>query len=418
MVGLVTANQFNLTPNIPGIIQGGLSLGEQFRAKKLQEQQDQFLQGVDGQGASSPQALQNAAKLGLDFQNKFAKGLGLVDKQTGQINQKRLIAAADFAFNAQNLPIEQQNIAINNRIEEIESQGGDASQTRELLQLSPDQRAKAFQVTQIAALPNEKRLEIIQGGGRTKFQFGSQEKFEDDAGNIFFATLKNDPTTGESAPNVTPLVEGTQVVGKLNPVAGSGLTSKKKVGEAQQIANVKFKEKRRDTLTSELADKNRTAARSVVSINAALKLSEKASQGLTGSLKLQLGKIFPDIDVSNEGALQSAFTQLALVQLQSFKGPTTDFEFNKAQSVGGDLGDPKSANKARLSGLKRSAWFVRREFKQFRDFTKKGGDPDDFAFDFGERIQTKKGLISLEDLQDTAAENNLTIEQTLAELNK
>ena len=80
MVGLVTANQFNLTPNVPGIIQGGLSLGEQFRAKKLQEQQDQFLQGVDGQGASGPNALAQSAKLGLDFQKKFAASMSSPDR--------------------------------------------------------------------------------------------------------------------------------------------------------------------------------------------------------------------------------------------------------------------------------------------------------------------------------------------------
>jgi len=417
-MAVISANQFNITPDLVGSASRGLNLGEQFRNVQLQREQEEFLQGAGGQGASSPQALQNAAKLGLDFQKKFAAGLGLVDKRTGQIDQKRLVKAADFAFNAQSLPIEQQNIAINNRIEEIESAGGDASQTRELLQLSPEQRAQAFKVTQLAALPNDKRIEFQRGGGKTGFQFGGQEMFEDDAGNIFFATTRKSPGSGTVDPVVTPLIEGTQISGRLNPLSGSGLTSKKKVGEAQQIANVKFTEKRRDVLTSELANANRIASRSVVSINAALKLSERASQGVTGPLKLQLAKIFPDIDVGDEGALQSAFTQLALVQLQSFKGPTTDFEFSKAQSVGGDLGDPKSANIARLTGLKRAAWFVKREFKQFRDFTKTGGEPDDFAFNFNESIQTKRGLVTLEDLQDTAAELNITIEEAIKRLNE
>ncbi len=418
-MGLVTANQFQLVPQVGKSLSSGLQLGDQFRAQRLKNAQEDFL--ADG-GLEDPEAMKNAAKLGLDFQAKVAKGLGLMDDRTGGIDKKRLVDAANFAFGVQDMPEEQQNIALNNRIQMLESEGRDASQTRELLTVPFADRGKALKTVQIAAMPADKRAELIlrsqQSAGTIKTQFGGQEIFKDEKNNTFFATSKRNPQTEEVESVITPLVKGTTPQGKLIPVSGSGITSQEKVGEAQQIANVKFTEKRRDALTTELADKNRTASRSVVSINAALKLSEKASQGLTGATKLQLGKIFPDIDVANEGALQSAFTQLALVQLQSFKGPTTDFEFDKAQSVGGDLGDPKSANIARLNGLKRSAWFVKREFKQFRDFTKKGGDPDNFAFNFNETIQTKKGIISLEDLQDTAAENNLTIEQTLARLNE
>lgn len=414
-MGLVTANQFQLAPNIGGALQQGLSLGEQFRQRQLQGEQQKFLQGG---GLQDPNALQNAAKLGLDFQAKVAKGLGLQDERTGEIKQRELVEAADFAFRIQDLPIEQQNIAISKRIEEVEARGGDATQSRELLATPFEQRKKQLQVVQLAGLSNEKRLEFIQGGGRSKFQFGGQEIFKDEAGNIFFATTTRDPGTAQVDPVVTPLIQGTQVQGQLSPVSGAGVTPAEKVTQAQQIANVKFIEKRRDKITSELSDKNRIASRSVININNALKLSEKASEGVTASIKLQAAKLFPGIDVSSEGALQSAFTQLALDQLQSFKGPTTDFEFNKAQSVGGEISDPKSANIARLNSLKRSAWFVKREFKQFREFTKKGGDPDEFAFDFSESIQTKKGFVSLEDLQDTAAENNMTIEQTLKELNK
>jgi len=417
-MGIVTANQFQLSPDISGSLSRGLNLGEQFRNVQLKRKQEEFLQGVDGRGVSDPNAIDNAAKLGLDFQKQVAAGLGLQDKRTGEINQKRLVEAANFAFKAENLPIEQQNIAINNRIQEVEGRGGDATESRQLLGIPFEDRRQAFQIAQLAALPNDQRIKILQGGGQAKIQFGGQESFKDDRGNVFFATSKRNPQTGNVESVVTPLVEGTQVQGQLKPLSGSGLTSSEKVAEAQQIANVKFTEKRRDAITSELSEKNRTASRSVVAVNAALKLTEKASQGLTGSVKLQLAKIFPGIDVADEGGLESAFTQLALVQLQNFKGPTTDFEFNKAQSVGGDLGDAKSANQARLNGLKRAAWFVKREFKQFREFTGKGGDPDGFAFDFSEKVQTGKGLISLEDLQDTAAENNLTIEQTLKRLNQ
>jgi len=159
-MGLVSANQFNLTPNVGGAIKQGLNLGEQFKSIQLKNKQQEFLEGG---GLQDPNALQNAAKLGLDFQSQIAKGLGLQDDRTGQIDAARLTEAANFAFKAQGMPLEQQNIAINKRIEEVEARGGDATQTRELLNMPFEQRGKAFQGVQLAALPNEKRLNILTG---------------------------------------------------------------------------------------------------------------------------------------------------------------------------------------------------------------------------------------------------------------
>jgi len=159
-MGLVTANQFQLTPDIGGSLSRGFNLGEQFRAQQLQQKQQEFLAGG---GLQDPQALQQSAKLGLDFQQQVATGLGLIDQRTGQIDQARLTEAADFAFRIQDLPIDQQNIAINERIEKVEARGGDATQTRELLQVPFKQRGNALRAVQLSALPNEQRIKILIG---------------------------------------------------------------------------------------------------------------------------------------------------------------------------------------------------------------------------------------------------------------
>lgn len=415
-MGLVTASQFNLTPDVLGQASRGLNLGEQFRQQQLAGKQQEFLAGG---GLQDPQALQNAAKLGLDFQANVAEGLGLIDTRTGKVDQARLLEAANFAFSTQNIQdIEQQNIAINKRIEEVESRGGDATETRQLLQMTPEQRVQAFQGAQLAALPNEKRLEFIQSGGRSKIQFGGQETFKDTAGNIFFATSRRDPRTGSVAPVVTPLIEGTQVQGQLSPVSGSGVTPTEKVTQAGQIQQVKLRETRLSDITKELSTRNRDAARSQVRLNQALTLAQQADQGFTGKAKIRLAQLVPGIDVTDEAALQATLLQLSLDQLQNFKGPTTDFEFGVTQSITGGIGQSKESNVSRLNSLKRAAWFNRREFKQFREFTRKGGDPDEFAFDFSETIKTKRGEFSLQDIQDTAVENNLTIEETIKRLNR
>ena len=231
-MGLVTANQFRLTPDLVGATSRGMSLGDQFRQRALQSEQDKFLQG----NLQSPDTLQNAAKLGLGFQKEVANGLNIIDERTGKIDQKMLNEAANFAFSAQDLPEAQQNIAIQKRVEKLQSEGRDASQTNELLTIPFKDRGRIFQSVQLAGLPNAERLDFIQSGGNSKIQFGSQKQFKDDAGNVFFATLRNDPSTGESTPNVVPLIEGTQVSGKLSPMAATGLTAPEDVVKKRQIA--------------------------------------------------------------------------------------------------------------------------------------------------------------------------------------
>ena len=194
--------------------------------------------------------------------------------------------------------------------------------------------------------------------------------------------------------------------------------SKIAVTKAQKIAGAKIRATRVGEVTKEMAQKGREAARSEVKFKSTEKLINLASQGVTGALKLQLAKTFPGIDVTNEGALQASFTDLALDALQRLKGPSTDFEFIKMESIGGAIGDAKSANKARVKSLQRNRFFVSKEAEQFRNHVNAGGDPDEFNFNFGESVTTKKGVFTLRDIQDTALDKNLSIEETIELLNK
>ncbi len=162
------------------------------------------------------------------------------------------------------------------------------------------------------------------------------------------------------------------------------------------------------------------AATSRRRIAEAQKLAEKATQGIAGVSKVQLGRLFPGIDAGNEAALTGAFKSLALDELQKFKGPTTDFEFRVTEDIAGSLGDGASANKARLSSLNRAAWFADRESKQFNDHIKGGHDPDEFFFNFNELVTPKAGgkSYSLKSLQDTAVANHIGIDEVIKRLSK
>ena len=190
------------------------------------------------------------------------------------------------------------------------------------------------------------------------------------------------------------------------------------VSRAQRVAAATQRESRISNMKKDFGDRNRGAARGQVRLRQALRVAGRAEQGVTGSAKLQLAKLFPGIDVTDEALLDQTLGQLTIDELAKFKGPTTDFEFEKALKTVGAVGDSRSANIARLKGLERAGWFQQRESEQFNAHVKSGGDPDTWAFNFGEPVRTKKGVFTLQDLQDTAVDNNLTIEEVLQRLNK
>ena len=219
------------------------------------------------------------------------------------------------------------------------------------------------------------------------------------------------------------VVEGQERIDLLESSAAFELDQKQKganieVQKARDIGMANLRATRASDITREMSKRGRDAARAEGKLNEALALVNKAEQGFGANVKLQAAKLFPGIDVQDEAVLDQAFKQLAMIELQAFSGPTTDFEFGVSQDIAGSLGDGKSANLARVNSLKRANWFNAREADQFRRFVKGGGDPDVFKFNFGETITTKGGRQwNMKQLRDTAASKHVTIEQIIDHLN-
>ena len=267
--------------------------------------------------------------------------------------------------------------------------------------------------------------EVIAGTGGVQQDLGGR-----DIGIKSSAPI-TDPVTGQIG---FPTFDPNTGKASLVPVAGAigqtaeqqrqqEITQKKALSEVdisttKRKETIKRKVARTSEITQQMSERNRGAARQQRLLTQALTLAQQASQGLTGTAKLQLSRLIPGIDSSDEGALDSTLKQLSLEMLSSFKGPTTDFEFGVTEAIGGALGQSKEANIARLKSLERARFFNEREAKQFQAFTKANGDPDNFRFDFSETVKTKKGPFTLEDIQATAVQNNLTIEETIKRLNK
>lgn len=272
------------------------------------------------------------------------------------------------------------------------------------------------------ALTQQANRDLIQGGGddfadQMKSQTAKASAVSEILDDGTIVSLRNDGTREVTDPEGN-IVTGKAAAEAIQKAQDARFEKERKLAETEikkqrTIAENKANIQRQAELKSEIGTRNRQAARSLVTINEALTLAQTASQGLSGTAKLKLAKIFPDIDVSDEGALDAATKQLALDQLQKFKGPTTDFEFGVVQQIAGEIGNSKSANIARLKALKRNAWFQKEEFKQLRNWK---GDPDEFEFDFGATKTFGDRQYTLEQIQATAVANNFTIEETLDRL--
>lgn len=267
---------------------------------------------------------------------------------------------------------------------------------------------------------NKYAADSQKAGGGKGLQFGAQETFKDEQGNYFFGTTELDSSTpGGQRSILMPIGNGpSQPVGKVKKVNDMGQTTDEKLAFMRNSEEMKLRQARKSEMIKEISTRNRSAARSAAPIKEALRLVDTASQGLTGVVKLKLSQLLPGVDASNEGALDSALLKLALEQLQSFKGPTTDFEFGVAQSISGTLGQGAAANKARLKSLERNNWFMEREQKQLKQWLGSNKDPDDFRFNFNEEIKIGKNAYTLQQLQDTAVANHLSIEETLQRLRR
>ena len=189
---------------------------------------------------------------------------------------------------------------------------------------------------------------------------------------------------------------------------------------ATQTKRMELAEGRTSVLKQDFSTQRRLAKNSARRLREVQRLQKGATQGVGGQLLLNLGKIFPGIDVRDESALSAAYKGLALDELQKFKGPTTDFEYRISEDIAGSLGDGAFANQARTASLLRAAWFVDKKAQQFDKWVDNGHSSDKYSFDMNEPISfgtgDNKKTYTLQSLQDTAVAHHLSIEDTIKKL--
>lgn len=320
----------------------------------------------------------------------------------------------DFVFSAikvRSLPNDQKLAALRRNRQEILAKGGDTADTDLGIQLAQAGRFDELNqgLDQIVNLGRQQG--IIKGGGLRTFapQVGP-------TGQVGIPGI--DPATGKTFFTPVPgLTKETPQQELQTTIEEERQKAEIAVGEAQETERVKLREKRTSDIKTELSERNRRTAREGAKIVQALTLATQSDQGLTAALKTQISRIFPGINTADEFALSAALNDLTVQQLQNFTGETTDFEFGVVQNIVGRLSDPRSANIARLKSLDRIRWFNQREVEEFDKFTKAGGDPDLFDFDIRETtMRIGKKNLRLADLLETAASNNMTMEEIIRTL--
>lgn len=184
---LVTAQGFNLDPNIAGQFIAGRQarqqqqLGDiaigQAEAKTARQQQIQgALGGIFGQGGipvgeglGQPTPMRQPAT-GRNREQSLARLFSLdpelgerVFNQIGATDQRSRDDASLFAFEMSRTPPEQRPAKIQQRASRIRAEGGDPSNTMGLLQMPTNQQDMAFETMQIAALNPQQRMDVSRG---------------------------------------------------------------------------------------------------------------------------------------------------------------------------------------------------------------------------------------------------------------
>jgi len=285
-----------------------------------------------------------------------------------------------------------------------------------------DQRLGELESQGLPTQETQEAIAQIQGGnpqgvvdGINSIQQIAQQRGLGVKGQRQFAAQQSapitDPVTGQvSTPVFDPNTQTTTLVpikGAIQQTPTQKAEAALDVETAQRKETIKTTVARTSALKKEFSERRRLAARSTRKVKEAQKLAQNATQGVTGTGKLALSRLFPGIDANDEGALSSAFKSLA-------------FEFAVTEDIAGSLGNSASANLARLSSLERANWFMDRESQQFNDHIKGGHDPDEFFFNFAELVTPKKGgkSYSLQSLQDTAVANHISIDEVIKRLSR
>jgi hypothetical protein len=252
--------------------------------------------------------------------------------------------------------------------------------------------------------------QAIQAGGRIAVASGRGKSavkgvegdftFEDTKGNIFSQQTFLDPNTQKVTARLTDITGGgAQPQGQLTPISTTGessqekrrLDAENKALVQQNITDIKNSAlaegeeekllgRERGIISTGIRDGANTARRTRSNLLRVRRALEAVGTGRLAAGRNLLGNVLPAVRDANAEKFQSLATQFALDELSRQSGTKTDFDFQKAAETQARLGNTKEANREIIDIAFDRIDEIEDEERQFRAFTKKGGNAEDFQF--------------------------------------
>jgi len=235
-------------------------------------------------------------------------------------------------------------------------------------------------------------------------------------------------------------IKPLSTIAKINADFAAGLIteSQKSAGlakatRAESLVNVQAFEREEAKLGArsdaavrdEVKDNARAASRDIGKVRNLSSALKKAKGGALTQILPDLGRVIPGLDAligtGDEQAALAAINSFVLLQMQAFKGTTSNRELDFARTTVARLGNTREANEIIVRSFENVIFLAQQENKQFDEFLRGGGKGRNFIFNF-QKVLFKDhptfGTVTLDDIQTTAFENGITMEEAIKELRR
>lgn len=207
----------------------------------------------------------------------------------------------------------------------------------------------ADQQNQLRGLVPEIKPDSADAGSKG-FQFGATETYKDSEGNMFTATQKRDPATGQVEQVVVPIDSNVEKpIGKLQEVGSYGLTAREKLAQLGGEESVKQSAK----IISEYKQSGLKARGLIKDTERLLELNKLISTGRTGPAKKAFMNLFniKDENAANLGEFDAKAGQLVLGMIKQLGANPTEGERAFLQEISPSLQQGSAINEAILKDL-------------------------------------------------------------------
>ncbi len=245
-----------------------------------------------------------------------------------------------------------------------------------------------------------------------------------------FAPVQTTSPTGEvglGIPQVDPQGNVT-----LEPLDLGGVSLSKETPKAKREADLQaaITKKQgeliasdRQRIKTEITSGARTARRQIKEIGRIEDAFSAIETGKIAQATRLLGPFIPGVDPTDEQAVQASINKLVMNQIGNLPGALSEKELTFAQEATANLGFTREANLIIIKRLKRAQQDLVDEEKQFKEFTKGGGKPEDFEFDISGGSEALTDIAQREqaiedapeqakEISDQVDKTNLTPNQT------